>query len=314
MKTVPKHTRLRGPFAPVVTPFKNDHSVHEALFVAHCRWLVDKGVGLAIFGTNSEAASVSLDERIALAEALVAAGIDPGRLMPGTGLCALPETVRLTRHAVALGARGVLMLPPYFYKNLSEEGLFGYYSEVIEQVADDRLAVYLYHIPQMTQVPITLQLIERLLKRYPGTIAGAKDSSGDWSNTQAMIDSFAADGFDVFPASESMMLQALRIGGAGCISATNNVNPAMVRELYDNAASPVAESLHQAVDAVRKVFQATAMIPAMKAVLADAHDQPAWRNVRPPLCPIGATDEQALQQKLHALNFRLLKNGDTVPA
>lgn len=314
MKKDPIPNRPRGPFAPVVTPFNNDHSVNTELFVAHCRWLVDNGVGLAIFGTNSEAASVSLDERIALAEALVAAGVDPVRLMPGTGLCALPETVRLTRHAVALGAGGVLMLPPYFYKNLSEEGLFAYYSEVIEQVADDRLAVYLYHIPQMTQVPITLTLIERLLKRYPGAIAGAKDSSGDWSNTQAMIDNFAAEGFDVFPASESMMLQALRIGGAGCISATNNVNPAMVRKLYDNAATPAAEGLHQAVDAVRKVFQSTAMIPAMKAVLADALGQPAWRNVRSPLCAIGAADEQALRQKLQALDYQLLPTAGTVAA
>jgi 4-hydroxy-tetrahydrodipicolinate synthase len=292
----------------VVTPFADDLSVDADLFIAHCRWLVGHGVGLAVFGTNSEAASIGLSERLALTEALVAAGIDPARLMPGTGLCALPETVQLTRHAVQLGAAGVLMLPPYFFKGLSEDGLFAYYSEVIERVGDERLAIYLYHIPQMTQVPITLGLIERLLKRYPGVIAGAKDSSGDWSNTKAMIDAFAADGFDVFPASESLMLEALRLGGAGCISATCNVNPVAIRSLFDRASTPEAPQLHDQADRVRRIFQATPMIASMKAVLAQAHRVPRWRHVRPPLQAFGERELSALTTALDQAGYRLATN------
>jgi 4-hydroxy-tetrahydrodipicolinate synthase len=300
-------SRPHGPYAPVITPFAADGTIATGLFVAHCRWLLDKGVGLAVFGTNSEAASVSMAERLAATEALVAAGIDPARLMPGTGLCALPETVQLTRHAVALGAGGVLMLPPYFFKNVSEDGLFAYYSEVIEQVADARLSVYLYHIPQMTQVPITLGLIERLLKRYPRSIAGAKDSSGDWSNTKAMIDNFAAEGFDVFPASESHLLEALAIGGAGCISATANVNPGGIRQLYDRAGASDAGALHAAVGTVRKIFETTSMIPAMKSVLANAHREPLWRKVRPPLVAMDTSSERDLLARLGSAGFNLLE-------
>jgi 4-hydroxy-tetrahydrodipicolinate synthase len=197
--------RLRGVLAPVLTPFDHDLEPDADAFIAHCRWLIEQRASLAIFGTNSEAASLAVDERIALTEAILAAGIPAERLMPGTGACAIRDAVTLTRHAVTNGAAGVLMLPPFYFKGVADDGLFAYYSEVIEKVGDARLAVYLYHIPQMTQVPITLALIERLLKRYPGAIAGAKDSSGDWNNSKAMIDAFAGAGFDVFPASESLL-------------------------------------------------------------------------------------------------------------
>ena len=168
--------RLRGVLAPVLTPFHRDLDADVDAFIAHCRWLIDQRASLAIFGTNSEAASLAVDERIALTDAILAAGIPASRLMPGTGACSLRDAVTLTRHAVRSGAAGVLMLPPFYYKGVSDDGLFAWYSDVIEAVGDERLALYLYHIPQMTQVPITLALIERLLKRYPQVIAGAKDS------------------------------------------------------------------------------------------------------------------------------------------
>ncbi len=226
----PTHS-LRGVLSPVVTPFTSDLRPDAARLARHCRWLLASDVGLAVFGTNSEGNSLTVAEKLALLEALVEAGIPAARMMPGTGTCALPDTVELTRRAVALGCGGVLMLPPFYYKDVSDDGLFASYAEVIERVGDARLRVYLYHIPQVSRVPIGLALIDRLLQRYPGTVAGIKDSSGDWNNTQAMLERFQPRGFDVFSGSETFLLATLRAGGAGCISATANVNPAAIAQL-----------------------------------------------------------------------------------
>jgi len=204
-------TRLRGVLAPVLTPFDEKLAPDPGRFIAHCRWLVSQGAALAIFGTNSEAASMSVAERLALTEALLEAGVPSSLLMPGTGAAALSDAVELTRHASRHGAAGVLMLPPFYYKNVSEDGVFAYYAEVIERVGSGCAPIYLYHIPQMTQVPITLSLIERLLQRYPQVVAGAKDSSGDWSNAKAMIDTYGPAGFDVFPASETFLSRSLQL-------------------------------------------------------------------------------------------------------
>src|SRR5438034_10432983 len=224
--------RIRGVLAPVVTPFKANLSHDSERFIAHCRWLLSQNCGLAPFGTTSEANSMSAKERMTLLDALVAAGIDPSRMMPGTGCCSITETVELTRHAVNHGCEGVLMLPPFYYKDVSEEGLYRYFSEVVQRVGDTRLKIYLYHIPPVAIVGITPKLVERLLKAYPNAIAGMKDSSGDWNNTKIFLDAFAENGFDVFVGSESFLLANMRNGGVGTISATANVNPAAIHKLY----------------------------------------------------------------------------------
>src|SRR5205823_4866481 len=175
---------------------------------------------------------MSAQERMTLLDALVAAGVDPARMMPGTGCCSISETVELTAHAVKYGCAGVLMLPPSYYKNVSEEGLYHYFSEVVQRVGDPGLRIYLYHIPPVAVVGITPKLVERLLQAYPTAIAGMKDSSGDWNNTRMFLDSFAKSGFDVFVGSESFLLANMRAGGVGTISATANVNPAAIYKLY----------------------------------------------------------------------------------
>ena len=298
--------KIRGPLAPVLTPFKAKFYAPDVeRFIGHCRWLIDNHVGLAIFGTNSESASLSVDERLALTDALLAAGVPADRMMPGTGGCSITDSVRLTRHAVAAGASGVLMLPPFYYKGVSDEGLFAYYSEVIEQVGSDRLKLYLYHIPQMTQVPITMNLIDMLLKRYPGTVAGAKDSSGVWDNTRTMIDNYSRDGFDVFPASESTLSSALPLGAAGCISATVNMNPAGIYALYQGWNTPEGPSLQAKADVVRQIFQSVPMIPAMKRVVAEVSNHPEWRVVRPPLVPLDEATASTLLPALKKANFEM---------
>ena len=161
--------RLRGVLAPVVTPFTADLRPDPTRLARHCRWLLSNDVGLAVFGTNSEANSLTVGEKLALLDALIDSGVPPARMMPGTGCCAFPDTVELTRRAVSHGCGGVLMLPPFYYKAVSDDGLFASYAEVIERVADARLRIYLYHIPPVSQVPISLALIDRLLSNATKT-------------------------------------------------------------------------------------------------------------------------------------------------
>jgi len=296
-------SRIAGVLAPVVTPFKPDLAPDAERFVHHCRWLLGSGVGLAVFGTNSEANSMSVHERNDLLSRLVDSAIDASRMMPGTGACALTDAVALSAHAVRLGCAGVLMLPPFYYKGVAEEGLYRYYAEVIERVGDERLAIYLYHIPPVSQVPLPLSLIERLLDDYPGTIAGIKDSGGDWNHTKALIDRFAHRGFDVFVGSETFLLANLRHGGKGCISATANVNPRAIAGLAGRWRDEDADARQRALDAVRAAFQSRPMIAAMKHAIAHWRLDPEWRTVRPPLVELDEAQSKGLIADLGVLGF-----------
>jgi 4-hydroxy-tetrahydrodipicolinate synthase len=300
-----KTGRLRGVLAPVVTPFTRDLAPDTDRFVRHCKWLLEHGCsGLAVFGTNSEANSLSAEERMMLLEELVQAGVPAERLMPGTGCSALTDSVRLTAHAVKLGCAGALMLPPFYYKGVPDEGLFRNFSEVIQRVADERLQVYLYHIPPVAQVPISLGLIERLLKRYPKIVAGIKDSSGDWSNTRAVLDAFGAQGFEVFAGSEVFLLRNMRAGGVGCITAGANVNPHGIEKVYRAWETPEAEALQASIDAVRKVLQSqVSMIPALKATIAHFAADADWMTVRPPLVELTAAQQSEMVDKLRGVGF-----------
>ena len=293
---------LSGVLCPVITPFDENLDPDGARLARQCRWLLSRNTGLAVFGTNSEANSLSVGEKIQLLDQLVDESVDTGRMMPGTGCCALPDTVRLTTQAVRLGCAGALMLPPFYYKGVSDDGLFASYSEVIERVGDPALRIYLYHIPPVSQVGISPDLIERLLKAYPDTIAGVKDSSGDWSNTLAMLER-RWDGFRVFAGSESFLLQNMRHGGAGCISATANVNPAAIDRLYREWRSDGAETLQDELNAVRNTFMDFPMIPALKATVARHSGDAAWRRVRPPLLSLSEENSVALAGALDRLGF-----------
>lgn len=290
-------------WSPVITPFGADLAPDAQRFVAHCRWLFKQEVGLAVFGTNSEANSLTVEEKMRLLDTLIEAGIPSARLMPGTGGCALGDTVALTRHAVAKGVEGVLMLPPFYYKGVSDEGLFRYFSKVIERVGDERLRIYLYHIPAVSQVPLSLGLIERLLKAFPDSVVGIKDSSGDWANTEAVIRNFAADGLQVYAGSESFLLQALRAGGAGCISATANVNPAPIARLANSWGADNADEQQAALIRTRKIFERFPVISALKAVTARFSDDQQWAQLRPPLVELNDQQRGELFALLDEIGF-----------
>ena len=298
--------RLTGVLAPVLTPFGQDLAPDARRLARHCRWLLAHGcAALAPFGTTSEANSLSVDEREALLDALVADGVPAGRLMPGTGCCALPDSVRLTAHAVRRGCAAVLMLPPFYYKGVSDDGLFRGFAEVIERVGDDRLRVYLYHIPPVAQVPIGPRLVERLLRAYPKVVVGMKDSSGDFANTRTMLDGFAKDGFDVFVGSERFLLESLRGGGVGCITATGNVNAAAIARLFASWRSPDADRLQEEVNAIRSVVEKLPVIPALKVIVADHAADPAWVTVRPPLVALAPEQREPLLAELRARGFSM---------
>jgi 4-hydroxy-tetrahydrodipicolinate synthase len=246
---------------------------------------------------------MSVAEKRELLEALVAGGVPASALMPGTGQCALTDSIELTRAAVKLGCAGVLMLPPFYYKGVSDEGLYRNFAEVIERVGDERLQLYLYHIPPVSQIPITLALIERLLSKYPGIVAGVKDSSGDWSNTKAMLDNFSKSGFDVFAGSEEFLLANMRGGGKGCITATGNINPGPIDNVYRNWRSADADELQAGITATRKIVQKQPMIPALKASIAHFGNDPQWKTVRPPLVELTAAQEEQLIRELKSGGF-----------
>jgi 4-hydroxy-tetrahydrodipicolinate synthase len=313
---------IRGVLAPVLTPFKADLSPDQERFIAHCKWLLSQNCGLAVFGTTSEANSLAAEERSMLLDALVAAGVDTSRMMPGTGCCSITETVKLTAQAVKHGCAGVLMLPPFYYKRVSEEGLYRYFSEVVQRVGDARLKIYLYHIPPVAVVGITTGLVERLLKSYPNAIAGMKDSSGDWNNTKTFLDAFGKSGFDVFVGSESFLLAGMRNGGAGTISATANVNPAAIHKLYaevrssprrvcdrtgGNSAGRADLDEQQArLNVVRDLFgKKYPMISALKQAIVTYANDPAWRTVRPPLVELTAEQAKTLAAELKAISFAM---------
>lgn len=299
---MPVPARLSGVLCPVVMPFNKDLSPDPDRLIRQCRWLLSQNVGLAVFGTTSEGNSLSVEEKIALLDRLIDAGIDVSRLMPGTGCCAMSDTVRLTRHAVGLGCAGVLMLPPFYYKGVSDDGLYASYAGVIERVGSDGLRIYLYHIPPIAQVGLSVNLVERLLKSYPDTVVGIKDSSGDWDNTRAMLER-RWDDFRVFAGSESFLLRTLQHGGAGCISATANVNAAAMHRLFESWRGAQAVAVQEELDALRNIVQCYPMIPALKAVIAAHGNDAEWETVRPPLVALGSEQKRSLLAALDQHGF-----------
>jgi 4-hydroxy-tetrahydrodipicolinate synthase len=295
---------FHGVLVPVLTPFTPAGEPDAGRFTAFCRFLLDQGAGgLSIFGTTSEANSMSPAERMALLDHLVAAGIPAEKLMPGTGACAMTDAATLVRHAVGHGCGGVLMLPPFYYKPVSDDGIFAFVSGVIDKVGSPALRVYLYHIPPVAVVGYSLDLVGRFIKGYPQTVVGLKDSSGDWSNTAALLDRYP--GFAVFPGSEVFLLDGLRQGAAGCITATGNINVPGIAKLYANWQGPRADALQAEVTTVRKTMQAYPMVPALKRVVADFHDDPEWAAVRPPLTALDRGQSAALIADLARIGFSL---------
>ena len=289
---------IRGLIAPILTPFNDDLSVAMDLFIAHAQRMLDQGcAALAPFGTTGEALSVGIDERIAAIRQLIDSGLDPSRMIPGTGLSNVADTARLSRICLDLGCAGVLTLPPFYYKSVSEQGLYSYFAQLIAEIGADA-RIYLYHIPPIAVVGIPPGLAGRLQADFPEQIVGIKDSSGEWENTRALLD---IDDLYVYPGSELALLDALALGAPGCVTATANINAVdivRVLQLVEVGDDESARELHEAVRLFRLTIQEHSPIPAQKRLLAIGTGDLRWANVRPPLTAMPEADGQALAGQL----------------
>jgi len=293
---------LKGLISPILTPFNKDLSIATDLYIDLAKRLLSEGgcAGLAPFGTTGEALSVGIEERITALDALINAGVDPKVMIPGTGLTNLVDTARLTRHAVERGCLGAMILPAFYFKGVSDDGLFSYFSRLIEMVDHPDLRIYLYHIPQVSGVGLSIDLVRRLHDAYPETVVGIKDSSGDWENTKALL---SIDGLITYPGAELPVIDAIRLGAPGCISATANLNGRRIAEVIDlchQGEWEKAEARHQDVRGIRLLFQDYAPIPAQKALLARALDEPRWNTLRPPLMAMAEDKVVVLEEALSA--------------
>ena len=301
--TAAHDNRPRGVFAAALTPLQDDLSPDIGATIGHYRWLLDEGCdGIVCLGTTGEANSFSLDERLALLDALGATDL-PSKLVVGTGCCALPDTVRLSKKAMEIGAAGVLVLPPFYYKGPSDEGLYAAYAETIERIGDPALKLYIYHFPKMTAIDMGLELIGRLIAAYPDNVVGLKNSSGDWGSISSMIEAFP--GFDVFAGTEEFLLPTLRLGGPGCMSATVNLLAPQSAEVYAKWQDDGAEALQEHLTTLRRTISRAAPIPSMKAMMARQTGTAAWTKVRPPLVAIDAVQTERLAAELAAQGLEL---------
>ncbi|MGI9433483.1 MAG: dihydrodipicolinate synthase family protein [Geminicoccaceae bacterium] len=296
---------LNGVWCPTLMPLDADLNPDVDEYVAHCRWSLDEGChGLVMFGTTGEANSFSVKERISILDAAIDAGLPAERMMVGTGCSALTDTIELTRHAIERRVLGILMLPPFYYKGASDDALAASFDRVIEGVGTSDFRLVLYHIPQVSGVPITTGLVDMIKERHPETLAGIKDSTGDWDHSKMLIQRYPD--LAVFPGAENLVAAGLQVGGAGCISAGCNVNAQAIRQLYDEAlAGQDVTARHGEVETIRKILQRYALIPAMKQMIADAKGDPGWTRLRPPLLSLGETEAKALAADLRALDFQL---------
>ncbi len=289
-----KNALYGGVNAAVLTAMNDDLSIDLDRMAAHSRWLLANGCnGLGVLGTTGEANSIGIQERMTVLDGLVARGIPAARMMPGTGTPSLTDTVLLTRHAEAAGCPGALLLPPFYYKNPSDDGLFAYFSEVIQRVGGN-IKLYLYNFPQQSAVPFTVDLIARLLKAYPGKVKGIKDSSGDYANGLAYVRNFAKDGFEVYAGDDTLLKPLLEQGSAGCITAASNVNCATGQIVCSNWNNATGAAAHEVLSATRKAVISVPLIPGLKALVARNTGNPVWHNIRPPHLRLTAEQQAKL--------------------
>ena len=291
---------IKGLISPILTPFNPDLSIATDLYIELAKKLLASGgcSGLAPFGTTGEALSVGIEERLAALDALIDAGIDPKVMIPGTGLTNFVDTARLTRHAVDRGCLGAMILPAFYFKGVSDDGIYAYYARLIEEVDHPGLHIYLYHIPQVAGVGLSPELVARLHRDFPDTVVGIKDSSGDWNNTAALLE---IKSLITYPGAELPVIEAIRMGAPGCISATANLNGNGIAEVVDLCHAgkwDEAEKAHEKVRAIRMMFQDYAPIPAQKALLARATGDARWNTLRPPMMAMNQDNVIALETSL----------------
>lgn len=296
-KTVPSKTgpnktmpnALHGVIAAIATAIGRDGEPDGARSIALARFLLDHGCdGLNVLGTTGEATSFSLDQRRGLMSAYAASGLPLDRMMVGTGAAATADAIALTRHAAELGFAGALVLPPFYYKGVQDDGLVAYVEALVAATAGRPIPIYLYHFPAQSGLPWHVALIRRLLDAFGERIVGLKDSSGDMDFARGAAS--VSPRFRVFPSTEAALPQARSGPFAGCISATANLNADLCARAYRHGdAAALAEAV-----AIRKLFDGKPLVPGVKALLAHIHGDAQWAKVAPPLTAFPAADRASV--------------------
>lgn len=294
---------VRGLWCATLTPLDRQGRLDRAALTAHVQGLLARGVdGIALFGTSGEGPSFTVAERFAGLDGLLAAGIPPERLLAATGCAALADTVALTRQAVNAGCPRCLVVPPFFWKGLSDEAVFRYYAALIDAVNDDRLRVYLYHIPQVSAVAIHPDTVARLAEAYPGIIAGVKDSGADLAHTQALLKRLPD--LSILTGYEPHLPALMKQGCTGTICGVANLWPGSIAALLEPGAHHVdTQPIRHFLDLVHPY----GFVPALKSILASQAGDPAWCAVRPPLLPLSETDRASLFGALKQAGIELFE-------
>lgn len=296
----------RGIYAAAVSPFRADGTLDANKLVAYCQHLLTDGGcdGVAPTGTTGEGTSIAMADRLALPGAFADAGIASDRVIIGTGAPASGDCLALTKAACDAGYTNVLVLPPYYYKSPSDDGLYAYYANLIEGVGRDDLRVYVYHFPQMSAVPLSVDLVTRLKADFGPLIAGLKDSSGDFAQSAAFMKATGgidAD-FDVFPSSEAMLWDGLALGSAGIISGSTNAFGAKAQTALKAPEGPARDDAMDQVKAARAVAGKYPLMAAMKQVEAWRSGDDTWTRMAPPLVPLTAQQKASLRADIDALS------------
>jgi 4-hydroxy-tetrahydrodipicolinate synthase len=295
---------IKGVFCAAATPIDENLNPDLGKLASHAKRLIADGChGVAMLGSTGEANSFSTNERKSMLEAVIAAGVPAGQLLPGTGVPAFPETAELTRHALSLGVNTVVVLPPFYYKGVSQQGLIDSYARVFDLVNDSRLQVILYHIPPIAQIAIPAEVIAALMEKFPGVIVGVKDSGGDLDHMKMLVRSF--EDLSILAGADPFMLPLLQEGGAGCITATSNLVGAQLRTVFDHFADPAEAAAVTAAQArivaLRNLSNSYVQIPTIKAMVAHRTGDDGWCRVRPPFVALDAEQRQAVFAQLDAL-------------
>jgi 4-hydroxy-tetrahydrodipicolinate synthase len=302
-----KNAAYGGVNAAVLTAMRADLTVDLDRTAAHCHWLLANGCnGLAVMGTTGEANSLGISERLALLDGLVDRGVPGAKMLPGTGTTAITDTVLLTQKAREIGCGGALLLPPFYYKNPTDDGLLAYFSEVIDRVGGG-ISIYLYNFPQQSAIPFSVDFFARLLKKYPTQFKGVKDSSGNFENGKSYVEAFARDGFEVYAGDDTLLLPLLKLGGAGCITAAGNMNSAAAAKVYANWDNQTGESEAAILAATRKAAISVPLIPGLKALKARQTGDGGWLNIRPPHLKLTAEQQTKLFAAWDASGITLAK-------
>ena len=301
-------TKLKGVIAAIATAVGGDGAPDCARSTALARYLLANGCdGLNVLGTTGEATSFSLDQRLTLMSAYRDAGLPMDRLMVGTGAAAVADAITLTRAAAGLGFAGALLLPPFYYKGVPDDGLLAYIEAIVNATAQRPIPLYLYHFPAQSGLAWHIALVRRLLDRWADRIVGLKDSSGDLAYAREVAAVRA--NFCVFPSSEAVLMEARSGVFAGCVSATANLNADLCAQAWRTGSDA---ALATAI-AIRKLFDGKQLVPGVKALLAHVHGEESWARVKPPLSSYTGAEQAALATLYDGLRARNARPSEAVP-